>query len=255
MNSKPKKGGLRLAIIGLFVGIIFGIALLSIEKKIGKFFANMLHEEAQEACGCEFSADSLKFSLLTLSGKATNAKITLNGEDQLVVPKLSASFNLLSHIREKRIAITNLKLEDAKIYQADPSGGTFQFIDHLATPLTEEQKNQNKIRVKMVALEVSNGHLIQKIPAGTFVAEDISLQYQRLPNNDLLLTPVSKKISFTRRDSISAPITIGRLESLLRINKEQISIAKLFLKKGSSTISAVGNLDNNNNIDLSLIHI
>jgi outer membrane protein insertion porin family len=244
-NKKKQKNtrGLKLALTGLVLGLLLGILKVGIERSIESMLVELLNDEAQKGCPtCSFQVDEVDFSLLALRGVATNARIVRDGIDQLTAPKLVARFNPLSHLSQKRLALTSLQIFSPILHGVSPSSGGYQFIEELARPLSSEQKAEWKIRIKLLKLEVIDGRFVEQQPFGEFAGTGMSLLFLRNENDDLTLTPRCERLSFSYGRH-SERITLGELGADLFITDETVSLREIALTLQESFIKFKGLVD------------
>ena len=250
ISSPRRKNGLRLATIGVFLGILLGIGKVFIERSVEDLLFTLLNDEAQKACACSFEAEEVDFSLLTMRGTAINAKIVEEGIDRISVPKITADFNLLKKITQKRIALTSLKLFSPLVNSVHPDSGGVRFISSLARPLTPEQKEEFKIRIKLLSLDVIEGEVTQPLPFGSLIGQGVSLQFLRDNQDNLRLTPSARNLIFRGRNN--GVISFGNIESALYITDDQVSIETLLLTLKKSFLQISGIIDKKNGDLLSI---
>ncbi|MCI5065957.1 translocation/assembly module TamB domain-containing protein [bacterium] len=238
MNRAKKKRGIRLALLGMLLGLSLGFGKIFVEQTVEQLLVDLLQEEAEKAGGLDFEVAHVDFSLFTLTGTAHNARIVEGGVDQLVVPRITAKFNLFQKIAEKKIALTSLNLYDAHASGVGPEDGAFRFIQELARPLPEAEKQKFKIRVKLMRLDLFDGALTHQLPGGEIRAEGVSLKLVRDENDDLHLTPGAKSFGYRLSPSSSqeeSPLFLfGDLKSELFITDDDITVRELALQTEES---------------------
>ncbi|MCB0329982.1 MAG: translocation/assembly module TamB domain-containing protein, partial [Bdellovibrionales bacterium] len=251
VHSPKKKGrGLLLAGIGLLFGLAIGAAKIVIESTVEDILVDLLADEARKACPCDFKVDEIDFSLFTLRGEVHNARIVKDGIDQLVVPRITATFNPLSHLRELKIAITSLKLFDPQVIGIGPESGGFLFINELAKPLPPEKKKELKIRVKLLKLEVLQGTFSEALPGGTLRANGVGLTFIRDQHDNLELSPLATELVF-EDNSGRKQFQFGRLKSSLYVTDDDVNIEELAILLGTSFIKTKALIEKTKNNTIS----
>ena len=236
-----RRNGLRLALVGMLLGVILGAGKVFIESSVEDLLFTLLNDEAKKACECSFDAEEVHFSLFSMQGKAKNAKILEGETARIVAPQITADFNLFSHLSKKRIALTSLKLFSPTVNSVHPKSGGVRFISSLAKPLTPEQKEEFKIRIKLLSLEVINGTFIEPLPMGSIVGEGVSLQFLRDDKDNLQLTPAARNLLFRREQG--KDFSFGNITSSLYITDDDVSIEQLLLSLGRSFLEISGTID------------
>ena len=73
--NKRKKTGTRLALLGLTIGLTIGLGLLILKEYLADQLVQVLRDEVESSCDCQFEVDSARVSLLTFKATALNAKV------------------------------------------------------------------------------------------------------------------------------------------------------------------------------------
>ncbi|MGA1191220.1 MAG: translocation/assembly module TamB domain-containing protein, partial [Bdellovibrionota bacterium] len=240
-SKARRRNGMRLALIGMLLGIVLGAGKVFIEKSVEDLLFTLLNDEAKKACECSFDADEVHFSLFLMRGIAKNAKILEDDTARITAPQITADFNLFSHLSKKRIALTSLKLFSPTVNSVHPNSGGVLFISSLAKPLTPEQKEEFKIRIKLLSLEVINGTFVEPLPMGSIVGEGVSLRFFRDEKDNLQLTPTARNLLFRREHA--KDFSFGNITSSLYITDDDVSIEQLLLSLGRSFLEVSGTIE------------
>lgn len=228
MTGQRKKRGIRLAVWGLVLGVLFGTGVRLLERFIASSLIDLLRDEARASCACDFQIDSIKMSLLTMSARAKNARVLFNGKPALTVKNLRATFRPFERILKRKIVLKHLLLDDIDVDGVGAESGTFLFINHLAEPLDPSKDHPLKFTVSLMNMTVQNAHVQQHVGGAKVEGFDVGLTYQRDDSDNLVLHPHAAKLVYA--SSEEEPIELGQLESELYITDDSIEFRTLALQ-------------------------
>ena len=231
-NPKKKKKGLKLTLVGIFIGLVAGFGILAIESYVASELRALLDEEAQKACDCRFDASNISISLLTMRGSAQDARILRGGEPRLIFKRVNASFSL-SRASEKLLVLSDLHLQDGVAYDVDEDSVTFQFIDSLSTAPPPERQKEDRWKLHLDQLRVSGARFTQDFPGTYITGSSISLLMNRNAADDFALKPTIGDLKLTLKQTSRRPyektIELGKVTSRLTLQDTQALFKKLQL--------------------------
>lgn len=250
-HTKKKKFGIKLTLVGILIGVITGFGILGLQSFIAGELHTLLNEEARKACNCSFDASSIDISLLTLRGKAKNARILRNGEPRLLFREVETRFSL-TQLGQKRIVLSDLHLKDGVAYNVDEDSVTFQFIDSLSTLPPPEKRKKDRWKLHLEQLRVSASRFTQDYPGTYITGNHISLLMTRDARERFQLRPTIGNLSLTLKQTESRPyektIQFGKVTSLLTLEDSRAIFEKLKVVSEHSAmhIDAISDTENNN---------
>ena len=250
-QTKKKKLGIKLTLVGIILGIITGFGILGIQSFIAGELHTILNDEARKACNCSFDASSIEISLLTLSGKAKDARILRNGEPRLLFREVETRFSL-TQLGQKRIVLSDLHLKDGVAYNVDQDSVTFQLIDSLSTLPPPEKRKEDRWKLHLEQLRVSVSRFTQDYPGTYITGNHISLLMTRDDRDRFQLRPTIGNLSLTLKRTENRPyektVQFGKVTSLLTLEDSQAIFEKLKVSSEHSGIhiDAIADTKNNN---------
>lgn len=188
--------GTTLAVGGLLLGVVIGIAIQVTQRVAARALTELLDSEARAACdGCRFVAEEFDVSLLTLRAVARNARIEEHGVPAFSVRELRGRFGL-GDILERVARLEELQLLDAAISGALPESVAYRFIYQLAKPVPPERDRPDRWRVRLFRLTLSNATIAEQLGGLPLTITGGQLVVQRTPDNQFYFTPQIDRITF-----------------------------------------------------------
>jgi outer membrane protein insertion porin family len=233
--------GNTLALIGLFLGLSVGGAILLSKQWLVHEIVSALEEEVVASCDCSLAFDSLSLSFSTLRARARNVRIVEKGVPRLSFKTITAKVDV-SEIRDKKVHLRNLILNDGLADGVGPDSVTFRFIDQLTKPLPPEKQQPDRWRVILDRLEVRNSFLRESFGTSEISGSGVSLIVNREgdtfaltpriedfrytsygdtpgePPQELFLGPLSGSISIEEAQTLFKTITLGRDRSHVEVS-------------------------------------
>ncbi|MFM1847912.1 MAG: hypothetical protein RL417_1386, partial [Pseudomonadota bacterium] len=84
----------NLVIIGLILGLGFGLGIEALRAFAARELMGILEDEVKASCPCEFKYDSVELSFVPITATARNVRLVENGRDALHFERLHGSFSL-----------------------------------------------------------------------------------------------------------------------------------------------------------------
>lgn len=212
---------MRLSVFLFIAAILLGLGGgFALNRYAERTLFNVLDEEVRASTKCHLIAKTWNVSLLTLSAVAKDAGIKCeDGTVQLLVPKITAGFNL-KKIFEKKIVIDPLIIHGGKVTGFLPNSPAYEFIARLSASEPIEQKSEDKFRVRLEKLTVKNTELTHKFKSGANLnVKNGELILTRASNDDVLLTPTLTDITINDSqlaETVSANITTTDFDSFIK---------------------------------------
>ena len=236
-----KKKGTRLALFGIIIGIAFGFLIRITQSYIKSELVDLLQDEINTSTGCDFKYKSINVSLLTLSAKGRELRIQCADRTKLEFKRIYASFGL-KDIFSKVIHLNSLDLIDGFSEDVGPESATYKFIDYLSAPLPPEKSNEDRLRLKLQRLTVTDSGFIEYLENGSLIGNKVSLLLHRDKNKDFALKPTIKtlKLIFNPDTIHEREIDLGTITASLVLLDDKILFKNLKLVQGSSFVNAEG---------------
>lgn len=212
---------MRLSIILFITAILLGLGGgFALNRYAEKTLFDALDQEVRASTKCQLVSKTWDVSLLTLSAEARDAGIKCeDGTVQLLVPKITAGFNL-KKIFNKKIVIDPLIIHGGKVTGIFPGSPSYEFIARLSASEPIEQKKEDKFRVRLEKLNVKNTELSHTFKSGAVLdVKKGELILTRASNDDVLLTPTLTNISINNSEfaeTITANITTTDFDSFIK---------------------------------------
>jgi outer membrane protein insertion porin family len=247
------KRGYLLALIGLMLGMAVGFGLLAIKSRIAKELVQLLADEAAEACNCEFKADSIDVSLLTLSAVAKKPRLELDEQVKLEFESLRATFSL-KRIRERTFLISKMILRGGLADGVSEESALYRFIDQLTAPVPPERDRPDRWRVKLMRLNVLNTNVIQTVGQSKLQGDGLTLTVQRTLEDNFKLDGRIERLGFSKFDPNSgefqSQIEFGGLSTSVLLLDDATVFDSVELKRDRSwlTIRARSDLNDDNRL-------
>lgn len=241
-----KVGGM-FVLFSLAVGILIGFGIEASKEYLATTLKEVMQEEAQKACGCSFNVDDVEVSFLSLSARASNPRLELNGIPALQFKKIKVSFGL-SEIFSRQIGL-ELHLIDGHAKEVDSESPTFLFIDSLAAPLPPEKDRPDRWKLKLNSVRVSKGSFEQTVPVGMLTGTGASLEMVRDELDNFVLTPKLEKLNIEIDDengSSRTNYTLGEVTGTLYLKDDTLDYQQLLLTLGRSVIKGSASMQTGN---------
>jgi outer membrane protein insertion porin family len=234
--------GNTLALLGLFLGLSTGAAILLAKQYLINEVVSALEEEVVASCNCSLAFDSLSLSFSTLRARARNVRIIENGAPRLSFKTITAKIDI-SEIRDKKVHLANLILNEGTADGVGPDSVTFRFIDQLTKPLPPEKQRPDRWRVILDTLEVRDSFLRESFGSSEISGSGVSLLVKR-QDEDFLLTPKIADFRYTSYGDTPgeppAEMFLGPLGGTISIEDAQTLFRSLTLGRDRSLIQASG---------------
>lgn len=253
--------GNTIALLGLFLGLSTGAALLLAKHWLANEIITSLEDEVVASCDCSLALDSLSLSLSTLSAKARNVRILDHeGRAMLSFKKITTDIDI-SEIRSKRVHLKNLTLSEGIADGVGPDSVTFRFIDQLTKPLPPERQRPDRWRVILDNLKVKSSFLREQFRNSELSGSSVSLDVERSgdtfllspkiadlrytsfksngqePPRELLLGPLAASLSIEDAKTIFKSISISNPPSTVDLAATNISLPNKDLLSGSGSFT------------------
>jgi outer membrane protein insertion porin family len=237
--------GTTLALIGLALGIAAGFGIVALKKFLVSEIVSALNDEAKKACNCSLEYDTFALSFSTLSGKATNIKLSMDGKQRLAFPLVTSRFSI-RHILQKKIALYDLTLTGGYADGVGPDSATFRFIDQLTAPLPPELDKPGRWRVELDSLEIKESALREPFDTSELTGEGVGLFVKRVDENFVLMPSIAdlRYRTFTSADHSSySELPLGKLAASIVIENERAVFNSLTLGDGTSRTTLQATVD------------
>lgn len=242
-----------LAVGGLILGLLIGIAITIVEKTIASELLSLLSQEASAACQGEVRADHVRVSLLRLTAIADRPRLVINNRIALQFQQARASFGI-SQIFKRRILLSKLELLNGSAEGIGSESATFQFIDYLTEPIPPEKIRPDHWQIKLQNLEVIKSRFVERLKASELHGNEVSLVVERDQNDDFWLKPRIGELSLHTPNHMKngeRPWVIGEANGSLQIVDQGIFLKNILLKKGNSFFEISGRTDKSRHHKLS----
>ncbi|MFO0415934.1 MAG: translocation/assembly module TamB domain-containing protein, partial [Pseudomonadota bacterium] len=239
--------GNTLAMIGLFLGLTTGAVVLLAKHWLVNEIVTALEEEVVASCDCSLSFDSISLSFTTLRARARNVRILERGVPRLSFKDIRAKVDL-SEIRERKVHLTSLVLNQGLADGVGPDSATFKFIDHLTAPLPPEKQLPDRWRVILDTLEVKNSFLRESFGTSEISGSGVSLYVKRIGENFSLLPTIADFRYTSYGDTPGEPPTelyLGPLTGSIVIEDNRTVFNSILLGRDRSRIEAKMVTDSN----------
>jgi outer membrane protein insertion porin family len=233
------KGNL-LALVGLFLGLTTGAAVLMAKHWLVNEVVSALEEEVRASCDCSLAFDSFSLSFTTLKGRARNVRIVEKGIPKLSFKDIRAKVDL-SEIREKRVHLSSVVLSQGTADGVGPDSVTFRFIDRLTAPLPPEKQRPDRWRVILDTLEVKDSFLRESFGTSEISGSGVGLFVKRIDETFSLLPSIGdfRYTSYgTKQGEPASELLLGPLSGSIIIEDARTLFNSLHLGAGSSHIEA-----------------
>lgn len=234
--------GNTLALIGLFLGLSAGAAILLAKQWLVNEIVTALEEEVVASCDCSLAFDSISLSFSTLRARARNVRIVERGVPRLSFKTIAARIDL-SEIRDKKVHLQNLVLSDGLADGVGPDSVTFRFIDQLTKPLPPEKQRPDRWRVILDRLEVRSSFLRESFGTSEISGSGVSLVVRREGEN-FTLTPRIEDFRYTSYgETPGAPpqeLFLGPLSGSISIEEAETLFKSILLGRNSSRVELSG---------------
>ncbi len=234
--------GYKLPLLGLTLGFLLGLGVVSFKSYIAHELIEALNDEAKIGCNCVIKYDSLSLSLLTRSAIATNVRLEEKGLVRMQFPTINADFSF-EEIRNRRI-FANVTLKDGHSDGVGERSATYRFIDQLSSPPPPERDRPGRFKVKLQNLFIRNSSITERFSHSELHAEGVSMDMHRGDDTDFRLYPIIKKLSFTtslnRVDKTPRQIILGDLEGSLILRDTFVDFKRLRLDRAESFLDLFG---------------
>ncbi|MFN4895617.1 MAG: translocation/assembly module TamB domain-containing protein [Pseudomonadota bacterium] len=234
--------GKTLASIGLFLGLSTGAVILLAKQWLINEVVSALEEEVIASCDCSLAFDSLSLSFSTLRARARNVRIVEKGVPRLSFKTITTKIDI-SEIRDRKVHLRNLILNDGTADGVGPNSVTFRFIDQLTKPLPPEKQLPDRWRVILDSLEVRKSFLRESFGSSEISGSGVSLSVKR-DGEYYALTPRIADFRYTTYgDTPGSPpqeLFLGPLAGSIMIEDAQTVFRSLTLGRDRSHIEATG---------------
>jgi outer membrane protein insertion porin family len=234
--------GNTLALLGLFLGLSTGAAILLAKQYLLNEVVSALEEEIVASCDCSLAFDSLSLSFTTLRARARNIRIVEKGAPRLSFKTITAKIDI-SEIRDKKVHLANLILNEGTADGVGPDSVAFRFIDQLTKPVPPEKQRPDRWRVILDNLEVRNSFLRESFGSSEISGSGVSLSVQR-EGEDFRLTPKIADFRYTsygdNPGETPQELFLGPLSGTISIEEAQTLFKSLTLGRDRSIIEASG---------------
>ena len=247
-NFMKRIAGHKLALVGLFAGLMFGLAVTSIKHWLSNEIADAIDDEVRIACPtCSLAFDTFTLSFTTLSGKATNVRILNKGVAKLTFAELRGTFSL-AEILERRIYLTSLTLRGGYADGVGPDSETFKFIDQLTAPIPPELDRPGRLRVVLDRLEIQDAKFREPLGKDELLGNDVGLVVER-QGEAFLLTPTIADLRFRSyhraTKAFLQELNLGNLSAQLVIDDGVTTFRDLRVGRDRSQTKLNGTLNSN----------
>lgn len=228
--------GLKLALIGLILGVLIGLGIRALKAIVAQELVSMLQDEVAASCACKFRHDGVSVSLLTLKASAKNPRIEADGQPKLAFKTIRAHFSL-RQLGDHIIPLTNLELIRGRADGIGPDSAVFKFIDHLAAPIAPERDYPGRWKIKLLRLSVTKSTFNEPVPLGELRGDGVELDMRRTPDDNFNLKPVVAQLHLV---TPSQEINLGRATSEIILTDDFASYQPATLNSGASTAMVKG---------------
>lgn len=201
-----------------------------------------LEEEVVASCDCSLAFDSLSLSFSTLRARARNVRIMEKGTPKLSFKTITTKVDI-SEIRDKKVHLKNLTLNEGTADGVGPDSVTFRFIDQLTKPLPPELDRPDRWRVILDSLEVKNSFLRESFGSSEISGSGVSLKVEAA-GDDFELTPRIADFRYTsygeRPGEPPQELFLGPLSGAITIQEAQTLFKSLILGRDRTSIEASG---------------
>ena len=229
--------GYKLPLLGLFLGFLVGVAVISVKALLVEELIASIQDEAKQACNCQLTYDSTSLSLLERKLVVRNVRLEERGNVKLQFDKLIGNFDL-SKILSRQV---NLDLHLLKGYSDgfDEESATYKFIDHLSLPIPPEHDRPTRIKVQLQHLYLREARAWQRFPRGEILGEGIEMDVVRTPDNNFQMTPHITELAIHLRDQNGNlnTISLGEISSTILFLDDTTDFSNLRLRKGESFLA------------------
>jgi outer membrane protein insertion porin family len=234
--------GNTLAFIGLFLGLLTGAVVLYAKSWLVNEIVTALEDEVVASCECSLAFDSLSLSFTTLRAKARNVRIVEKGIPKLSFKTITTKVDI-SEIRDKRVHLKNLTLNEGTADGVGPDSVTFRFIDQLTKPLPPELQRPDRWRVILDSLEVKNSFLRESFGTSEISGSGVSLKVESA-GDDFELQPRIADFRYTsygdRPGEPPQELFLGPLSAEVTIQEARTLFKSIILGRERSNINASG---------------
>lgn len=229
-----KRGG-KLAVLGLLLGVGLGFVIVNTQRYLATEVVALLEEEAVAACNCRFEAEDVSISLLTLTARARNAKVTDPNGTSLAFKKIVAHISPFK-IFNRIVVISKLRLIDGFADGLSEDSALFKFIDHLTEPIPPELDRPDRLRVELDRLTVEDARLREPFTTTSFWANGSWMTMTRNPDDSYTLLPKIEQLNVVT--SQGSKYIIGDCTGEVTIRDGQIDYQKVLVTLGNAKVEA-----------------
>jgi outer membrane protein insertion porin family len=241
--AAKRKRGILLLIIGASLGVATGLCFRLLERYLVGEIVELMRDEATAACSCSLEYDSLRLSLFTLKGVAKGVRMTSNGKDVLNFEKITV-YASLRNILSREIILSRLVLSHGLARGVSESSPTFRFIDQLSTPLPPEQQNPNRLKAKLLRLEVENSYFVEELGNFELIGSQLNLAMERNQQDQFTLYPKIGRLALVSSQADLSPefkhIDLGAITGEMTIEEVTIAYRSFQLALNSSLFNLAG---------------
>ena len=235
-----------LALVGLILGLVSGLGVVTLKRYIIGEIVQALNEEVTTSCKtCSLSYDSFSLSFLTLSGKVTGVKLLDNGTPKLTFDKITATFSV-NEILDQKVYLETLTLSDGHADGVGPDSPTFRFIEQITSPLPPELENKPRWRAILNNLEIRTTSLRESFGTSELYGHNLSLFVKRI-DEEFVILPELKDLryrSFLNEAKTEVQeLPLGQLTGSVVIKENQAVFNGLKLGRDISTVDLKGAAD------------
>lgn len=238
--------GHKLAFLGLFAGLAFGLAVTIFKHWLSNEIIDSIEDEVKASCPtCSLAFDTFSLSFSTLTGKATNVRILKEGQVKLSFSELRGAFSIRD-IAEKRVYLTSLNLFNGIADGVGPDSVTFKFIDQLTTPLPPELAKPNRWRITLDRLLIHSADFREPLGKNELLGKGFSLLVERR-GEAFSLSPKVQSLTYRGFDRLTnqfnQTLPLGDLSAELLIDNGVTTFTDLRVGRDQSGVSIDGNLN------------
>lgn len=235
-----------LALVGLILGLVTGLGVVTLKRYIIGEIVQALNEEVATSCKtCSLSYDSFSLSFLTLSGKVTGVKLLDDGAPKLTFDTITATFSV-NEILDQKVYLETLVLSQGHADGVGPDSATFRFIEQITSPLPPELANKPRWRAILNNLEIRTTSFRESFGTSELYGHNLSLFVKRI-GDDFVILPELKDLryrSFLNQEKTEAQeLPLGQLTGSIVIQENQAVFNGLKLGRDISTVDIKGVAD------------
>ncbi|NLF25314.1 MAG: BamA/TamA family outer membrane protein [Deltaproteobacteria bacterium] len=245
---KPRSSRYILCWLFFFAALGATLAIVCLKRYAASALTELLAHEVEQSCNCTFAVDDVRISLLTLTARASNARILSEGEDKVRFKELQAVFGL-PNFTNNTIPLEDLELTRGSSLGVGPDSAIFKFVSYLAEPLPPEKDTPGRWKIKLQRLHLKHSRFEEVLGAGKLRGRNVSLFMRRNKDNDFDLHPRIRSLGFQPfsegPEKFGSVISLGAVSGLLTIRDDHVDFKRVSLFSPGVTLQSQGKVHTN----------